>query len=63
MMEFLKPLMHSKLNSKLKMNEAMYAMMIFFGILIIIFPKLIAWMIGLYLIITGLLGLIEISKS
>ena len=33
-------------------------LMIIFGILVIIFPDLIAWIVGLYLIITGIVHLI-----
>ncbi len=32
--------------------------MIIFGVLVIIFPDLIAWILGLYLIIVGLINLI-----
>ncbi len=33
--------------------------MIIFGVLVIVFPHLIAWIIGLYLIIVGLINLIQ----
>jgi uncharacterized membrane protein HdeD (DUF308 family) len=32
--------------------------MIIFGVLVILFPSLIAWIVGLYLIIVGLINLI-----
>ena len=31
-----------------------------FGILVLVFPKLLRWMIGLYLVILGLVGIISI---
>ncbi|MCD6170876.1 MAG: hypothetical protein J7J36_00430 [Thermoplasmata archaeon] len=34
-------------------------LMIIFGVLVIIFPQIIAWIIGLYLIINGLIFLIR----
>jgi hypothetical protein len=36
---------------------------ILFGIIIIIFPDLIGWIVGLYLIIQGILILTEILES
>lgn len=33
-------------------------LMIIFGILVIVFPDLVAWIIGLYLIIVGIINLI-----
>ena len=41
-------------------------LMIIFGVLVIVFPNLIAWIIGLYLIIVGavnLLGHIQVQQA
>ena len=38
-------------------GEIAAVLMILFGILIIVFPALIAWLIGLYLIIAGVVQL------
>jgi uncharacterized membrane protein HdeD (DUF308 family) len=38
-------------------GEAAAILMIVFGILILVFPNLLQWLIGLYLIIVGLLQL------
>ena len=39
-------------------------LMIVFGILVIVFPSLIAWIVGIYLVVVGLVNLIgEITKG
>ncbi|MEM0027117.1 MAG: DUF3096 domain-containing protein [Ignisphaera sp.] len=34
-------------------------LMIIFGILIIVFPELIAWLIGIYLLVSGILTVVD----
>ncbi len=39
-------------------------LMIVFGVLVIAFPNLIAWLVGIYLIVVGLVNLVgEIQKN